>query len=76
MEQEVSAALDFLKKVYGIFGFTFQLHLSTVSPGLGRFILGCTFQLHRHSSSGFPPPRAPFPYPALPSCLVRSVVLD
>lgn len=30
IEQEIHGALDFLKHVYGIFGFEFQLHLSTM----------------------------------------------
>ena len=29
IEEEISSALEFLKYVYGIFGFTFQLKLST-----------------------------------------------
>uniref|UniRef100_A0A8C3VN11 threonine--tRNA ligase n=1 Tax=Catharus ustulatus TaxID=91951 RepID=A0A8C3VN11_CATUS len=29
IEEEIKGCLDFLKSVYGVFGFTFQLHLST-----------------------------------------------
>lgn len=30
IEEEIAGALDFLKHVYGVFGFEFQLHLSTM----------------------------------------------
>lgn len=29
IEEEIKGCLDFLKSVYTVFGFTFQLHLST-----------------------------------------------
>jgi len=29
IEEEIKGCLDFLKSVYAVFGFTFQLHLST-----------------------------------------------
>jgi len=29
VEEEINGALEFMKYVYGIFGFTFQLKLST-----------------------------------------------
>lgn len=29
IEEEIKECLDFLKSVYAVFGFTFQLHLST-----------------------------------------------
>ena len=29
IEDEIRSCLDFLSEVYGIFGFTFELHLST-----------------------------------------------
>lgn len=29
IEEEIKSCLDFLKSVYAVFGFTFQLHLST-----------------------------------------------
>lgn len=29
IEEEIKDCLDFLKSVYAVFGFTFQLHLST-----------------------------------------------